>query len=54
MSEKWEKAIKYAKATSAMEGLYITPEEEAFILSKLEGKITEEEFLKIVRDMTKS
>ncbi|MED4018562.1 antitoxin VbhA family protein [Sutcliffiella cohnii] len=54
MSEKWEKAIKYAKATNAIEGLYVTPEEEVLILSNLEGHITDEEFLKIVKDMTKS
>lgn len=54
MSEKWEKAMKYAKATNAIEGLYLTPEEEALILKRLKGEITEEEFHKRVLDMVKS
>jgi len=54
MSEKWEKAMKYAKATNAIEGLYLTPEEEKLIIDNLEGKITDEEFHKRVLDMVKS
>lgn len=55
MSEKWEKALKYAKATNAIEGLHLTPEEEeALILKRLKGEITEEEFNKQVLDIVKS
>ncbi|MBP1082163.1 MULTISPECIES: antitoxin VbhA family protein [Bacillus] len=41
-----EKAVRSAKASLAVEGLYVTAEEEALILEHLEGKITEEEFHK--------
>lgn len=39
-----EKAIKSAKASLAMAGLYLEEDEEALIREKLQGKITEEEF----------
>lgn len=50
-NEKWEKAMKYARATQAMEGLYVTPEMEALIIKSLEGEITDEEFMKLVLEM---
>lgn len=39
-----EKAIKSAKASLSMAGLYLEEDEEALIKEKLQGKITEEEF----------
>lgn len=45
-SRKWKKAMEYAKASLAMEELYVTPEIEALVLKSLEGEITEEDFLK--------
>lgn len=39
-----ERAIKSAKASLAMAGLYLEEDEESLIREKLQGKITEEEF----------
>ena len=39
-----EKALEYVKATQAMEGFYLTPEQEDLIRKSLNGEITEEEF----------
>lgn len=46
-----EKAIKSAKASLAVDGLYLTPAEESLIKEHLEGKISEEEFLRRVLDL---
>lgn len=51
MSEPLEKALKSAKASLAIEGLQVTPEEEALIKEKLEGNITEEEFKRRVLEI---
>jgi hypothetical protein len=39
-----EKAIRSAKASLAVEGLYLAAAEEALIKERLQGKISEEEF----------
>lgn len=54
MDEKIKKAMEYAKASNAMEGLYLTPEQEKLVLEKDEGKITEEEFRKRALDLAKN
>ena len=41
-----EKALEYAKGTAAIEGLYLSEEQEKLIREKAEGKITHEEFIK--------
>lgn len=41
-----EKALEYAKGTAAIEGLYLSKEQEKLIREKAEGKITHEEFVK--------
>lgn len=46
MSDIYKKAWEYVKATQAMEGFYLTPEQEDLIQKVLEGEITEEEFHK--------
>lgn len=46
-----EKAINSAKASLAVEGLYLTPDEEALIKEKLQGKISEEEFNRRALDL---
>jgi len=53
MSGNLSKAIRSAKASLAVEGQYLTPEEETLIKEKLEGQITDEEFHKRVLDMIK-
>jgi hypothetical protein len=45
-SDIYKKAWEYVKATQAMEGFYLTPEQEALIQKSLNGEITEEEFHK--------
>ncbi|EWG08399.1 hypothetical protein PBF_24393 [Cytobacillus firmus DS1] len=44
--DQWDKAIRSAKASLAVEGLHLTPEEESLIKERLQGKISEEEFHK--------
>lgn len=46
MREICEEALEYIKATNAMEGLYLTPEQEDLIRKVCKGEITEEEFHK--------
>ena len=51
MNEKWKKAMEYARATQEMEGLSVTSEQEKLVIDNLEGKITDEEFFKLVLEM---
>jgi len=44
MDERLEKALRSTKASLAIDGLCLRPEEEALIRENLEGKITDEEF----------
>lgn len=46
MSEKktYDKGVKYAKATLAMEGLEVSEKQEKLALQFLNGEITEEKF----------
>lgn len=53
MSDIYKKAWEYVKATQAMEGFYLTPEQEDLIQKVLEGEITEEEFHKQVLEIAK-
>ncbi|MEK5323838.1 MULTISPECIES: antitoxin VbhA family protein [Aeribacillus] len=53
MCEICEEAWKYVKATNAIEGLYLTPEQEALIRKVLKGEITEEEFHKQALEIAK-
>ncbi|MEW9109568.1 MAG: antitoxin VbhA family protein [Cytobacillus gottheilii] len=45
-------AIKSAKASLAVEGLYLTQREEDLVRSNLQGEITDEEFEKKVLELT--
>lgn len=47
-----EKAIANAKASLAVEGLYVTPEEEALVRSNLMGEISDEEFRKRILELS--
>lgn len=49
--DKVQQAFNCAKASLAVEGLFITPEEEALVKERLEGKITENEFTRQVLEM---
>jgi hypothetical protein len=51
MDERLEKALRSTKATLAIDGLYLRPEEEALIKENLEGKITDEEFRRRVLEL---
>lgn len=44
MNDEIKKAIESAKASLAIEGIYVTPEIEHFIKLKLSNTITEDEF----------
>ncbi|MCP1150864.1 antitoxin VbhA family protein, partial [Bacillus sp. 1735sda2] len=41
---EFEKGMKYAKATHAIEGIYLTAEEEELIWEHVSGQITDEEY----------
>lgn len=43
-------AIRNARATLAMEGLHLTEEEEALIRARLQGELTDPEFLRLARE----
>jgi len=51
MDERLEKALRSTKASLAIDGLYLRPEEEALIRENLEGKITDEEFRRRVLEL---
>lgn len=40
-----KKSLEQAKASLAVEGMFLTEEEEALVLDRLQGKITQSEFL---------
>lgn len=46
-----DKAMEYAKASQAMEGLIVTVEQERLILDVESGKISEEEFNQRARQL---
>lgn len=45
------KAMKYAKATQAMEGLKVSDKQEKLVLDIMSGKISEEEFNQRARQL---
>jgi len=51
MDERLEKALRSTKASLAMDGLYLRPEEEALVRENLAGKITDEEFRRRVLEL---
>ncbi|MED1233915.1 antitoxin VbhA family protein [Bacillus paralicheniformis] len=42
--ERFEKGMRYAKATHAIEGIYLTADEEELLWQHASGQITDEEF----------
>ena len=44
--ERFEKGMTYAKATHAIEGIYLTADEEELLWQHASGQITDEEFEK--------
>jgi len=42
--EQFEKGMGYAKATHAIEGIYLTADEEELLWQHASGQITDEEF----------
>lgn len=42
--ERFEKGMTYAKATHAIEGIYLTADEEELLWQHASGQITDEEF----------
>lgn len=40
-----DKAMEYAKATLALEGMNVSEKQEALVLDRLNNKITEAEFI---------
>lgn len=46
-----QRALRGAKATLAVENMYLTEEEEDLIKQQLTGKISEEQFKKMVLEM---
>ncbi|MFB8736479.1 antitoxin VbhA family protein, partial [Bacillus sp. SL00103] len=42
--ERFEKGMSYAKATHAIEGIYLTADEEELLWQHASGQITDEEF----------
>ncbi|MBU8727342.1 antitoxin VbhA family protein [Bacillus pumilus] len=44
--ERFEKGMRYAKATHAIEGIYLTADEEELLWQHASGQITDEEFEK--------
>jgi len=44
-------AIRSARATLAMEGMHLTPEEEALIRARLTRTITDAEFLRRAKEL---
>ncbi|WP_144514931.1 antitoxin VbhA family protein [Bacillus pumilus] len=42
--ERFEKGMIYAKATHALEGIYLTTDEEELLWQHASGQITDEEF----------
>ncbi|WP_413299304.1 antitoxin VbhA family protein [Bacillus sp. 1P10SD] len=51
MNEKIENAMKNARASLEIDGLYLTEAQIQLVRDRLMGKITEEEFLKKGYDM---
>lgn len=49
--EQINQMLSNAKASLAMEGLYVTPEEEALVKRKFLNEISEEEFLQRVMEL---
>lgn len=45
------KAMEYAKASQAMEGLKVSERQEKLILDRVNGKISEEEFFQRARKL---
>ena len=41
-----EESMDYAKSALALEGMYVSEEQEKLVREKIEGKITQEEFIK--------
>lgn len=50
---KEDKHLKYVKATLALEGLELTSEEEALVLKRHRGEISQDEFLKQALELAK-
>lgn len=48
-----KKAMESAKASLAMEGLYLTKEEEEIVSKSFDGKITHDEFIRLARELAK-
>ncbi|WP_144534232.1 hypothetical protein [Bacillus pumilus] len=44
--ERFEKGMSYEKATHAIEGIYLTADEEKLLWQHASGQITDEEFEK--------
>lgn len=42
--ERFEKGMSYAKATHAIEGIYLTADEEELLWQHVSGQITDEEY----------
>ncbi|MEH7436769.1 antitoxin VbhA family protein [Neobacillus drentensis] len=51
MNERIENAMKNARASLEIDGLYLTEAQIQLVRDRLKGKITEEEFLKKAYDM---
>lgn len=49
--EQAERAIRGAKATLAVEGMYLTEKEEQLVKQQLTGKISEAQFKKMALEM---
>ena len=48
-----ERALRNAKASMELSGFNITEEQEKLVRARLEGKISEEQFLKIAQEKAK-
>ena len=46
-----EAAMKYAKATLAIEGLIVSKEEEKLVRDALDEKMTHEEFIRLAKEL---
>ncbi|KGX85203.1 antitoxin VbhA family protein [Pontibacillus litoralis] len=46
------KAMEYTKSTLAIEGLYLTKEEEELILSKVNGELSKKEFIEKAKELS--
>ncbi|MFB9274143.1 hypothetical protein [Cohnella cellulosilytica] len=52
--EKRLRALSYAKATLAMEGMYLTAREEQLILKRANGEVRNADFLTLAMEIAKN